>query len=372
MTAPLELSGAKQPQVISASLGLCEPDVIGSLTESGLNDVEAALAAASASGITFLASSGDDGSRGLPGRQRQPGPSPRRQLPGVVVVGHRGRRHELHAQRLEPDHRPGGLERQRRPAGIGGWRRSERAASAGPRTRTAPTKSKGRVVPDVSMLADIAPGLLDLLHRRSTRLRPDRDWIRRSAARARRRRLLAGGFALVDEALRAARAPGPRPRQPAAVQARASSRCADHGVRRRDRRRQRRRPCRRGYTAARSGCCAAGAGFDDGVRIGQRQCRRRSPAGGGARRAADRARSPCRCPGARPDPRAGDRGHGVLLSCMSGRRVRDWCTSAAASPFQRLARCSRARRRASTVVTIPLSKADCQAEAGARRTPTVA
>src|SRR5437762_958595 len=61
LTAPLQNHG-KTPQVISASLGTCEPALLQSIGDAGVRAVEGALAAAAASGITVLASSGDDGS----------------------------------------------------------------------------------------------------------------------------------------------------------------------------------------------------------------------------------------------------------------------------------------------------------------------
>ena len=61
MTAPLQNSGYK-PEVISASLGLCEPQVLAAVGRSGMSDVEAAFEEAAASGISMLAASGDDGS----------------------------------------------------------------------------------------------------------------------------------------------------------------------------------------------------------------------------------------------------------------------------------------------------------------------
>ena len=61
LTAPLQHHGFK-PQVISASLGLCEPFTYEAVGRSGIAATELALSEAAASGITFLASSGDSGS----------------------------------------------------------------------------------------------------------------------------------------------------------------------------------------------------------------------------------------------------------------------------------------------------------------------
>jgi kumamolisin len=59
--APLENKGRK-PQVISASLGLCEPDAFGGAGLSGIEASERLLELAAASGVSVLASSGDNGS----------------------------------------------------------------------------------------------------------------------------------------------------------------------------------------------------------------------------------------------------------------------------------------------------------------------
>src|SRR5581483_4975167 len=67
LTAPLQNHG-KTPQVISASLGTCEPALVESIGYAGVRAVEGALAAAAASGISVLASSGDDGSTACLGR----------------------------------------------------------------------------------------------------------------------------------------------------------------------------------------------------------------------------------------------------------------------------------------------------------------
>jgi subtilase family serine protease len=59
--APLQ-KASRKPQVISASLGLCEPDAFGASGLSGITAAEGLLQMAAASGVTILASSGDNGS----------------------------------------------------------------------------------------------------------------------------------------------------------------------------------------------------------------------------------------------------------------------------------------------------------------------
>jgi subtilase family serine protease len=58
---PLIAPGAK-PQVVSASLGLCEPFLASDFGRAGINSIERDVELATATGITLVASSGDSGS----------------------------------------------------------------------------------------------------------------------------------------------------------------------------------------------------------------------------------------------------------------------------------------------------------------------
>jgi len=71
LTAPLQ-NRRHVPQVISASLGTCEPFLVASLGVAGIKAVEGALSVAAASGISVLASSGDAGSTACIGRNGRP------------------------------------------------------------------------------------------------------------------------------------------------------------------------------------------------------------------------------------------------------------------------------------------------------------
>ena len=201
MTAPLELSGSKQPQVVSASLGLCEPDVVGAIGSGGFDDVEAALAAASATGITYLASTGDDGSADCSDQNGNPihhlavnypasswwvtgvggtnfGLSSANQILGQVVWN-------------DGSDQPGS-------AGGGGY--SSRFGR--PDYQDGATTSKHRVVPDVSMLADIIPGYAIYCTAGPPDCDPSTPWMSVGGTSA-ATPLLAGGFALVDQELHA-------------------------------------------------------------------------------------------------------------------------------------------------------------------------
>jgi subtilase family serine protease len=61
LTEPLQHAGY-QPQVISASLGLCESQTVDAVGKGGIKATNAALEEATASGISVLAASGDSGS----------------------------------------------------------------------------------------------------------------------------------------------------------------------------------------------------------------------------------------------------------------------------------------------------------------------
>ncbi len=120
MTAPLERTAANSRRSISASLGLCEPDVIGAISSAGLDDAEASLAAPAATGITYLASSGDDGSADCLDDNGNPVHQLAVNYPASSwwVTGVGGTNFALNA--VEPDHRAGRLERHRRAAGSAG------------------------------------------------------------------------------------------------------------------------------------------------------------------------------------------------------------------------------------------------------------
>jgi kumamolisin len=200
LTAPLRNAGSK-PDVISASLGSCEEATRLSIGAGGLRHYEGALAVAAASGISVLASSGDDGSTAC----------------------------------LTPDGRPLAGTAVSYPAsspfvtGVGGtnfaldgsnhivaeevWNDSPLAIAAGgggssilfkrPSYQDGFDLAPHRGVPDVSMLADVAPG-----YEIFCTAKPDcvgagheNPWSQVGGTSA-AAPLVAGGLALVDQALR--------------------------------------------------------------------------------------------------------------------------------------------------------------------------
>jgi subtilase family serine protease len=201
MTAPLQNHGF-HPQVISASLGLCEPALSEAVGPRGLMAAEGALAEAAASGITFLASSGDSGSADCTG----PDGLPLRRLsvnypassPWVTGVG--GTNLELNSANQITGQLVWNDADPRNPGAGGGgtsilFRR--------PYYQDGTVSQRHRAVPDVSLLADVAPGYAvfctawgDCLNRENSQ--PWESVGGTSAASP----LLAGGLALVDEQLR--------------------------------------------------------------------------------------------------------------------------------------------------------------------------
>jgi subtilase family serine protease len=201
LTAPLQNKGFK-PQVISASLGLCEPDVLLAVGVHGLRIVEGALQMAAASGITFLSSSGDQGSADCVGLDGAPidrlavnYPS---SSPWATGVGGTnlilGTTNQIAGQVVWND-------TSVEPGAAGGGGASM--------LFTRPSYQKGtvarnvRFVPDVAMLADIVPGYAvycsapgDCVNSMSSN--PWQTVGGTSAATP----LLAGGLALVDQELR--------------------------------------------------------------------------------------------------------------------------------------------------------------------------
>jgi kumamolisin len=198
LTAPLQNRG-RTPQVISASLGTCEPALVEAIGYAGVRAVEGALAAAAASGISVLASSGDAGSTACLSRNAPidllsvsfPASSP-------LVTGVGGTNVQLNpdntlASQVVWNDGPDDLA-----AGGGGV--------SGLFMR--PSYQKGfvvpnrRVVPDVSLLADVLPGYEIYCSVNECRdpTRPG-NWVTVGGTSA-AAPLLAGGLALTDQVLR--------------------------------------------------------------------------------------------------------------------------------------------------------------------------
>jgi kumamolisin len=201
LTAPLQNKGFK-PQVISASLGLCEPDVLLAVGVRSLKSIEGALQMAAASGITFLSSSGDQGSADCVGLDGAPVdrlavnyPS---SSPWVTGVGGTNlilsATNQITGQVVWND-------ASLQPGAAGGGGAS--MLFARPSYQKGTVTRNARFVPDVSMLADIVPGYAvycsapgDCVN--SMNPNPWQTVGGTSAATP----LFAGGLALVDQELR--------------------------------------------------------------------------------------------------------------------------------------------------------------------------
>jgi kumamolisin len=197
LTAPLQNAG-REPEVISASLGACEAAFSDAVGSSAINAVEGSLALEAASGISFLASSGDDGSASC---TEQGGPldtlavSFPASSPWVTAVG--GTNFELSAANQITGQEVWNDTPIELGAGGGGISQ----LFSRPSYQKAVVSFNHRAVPDVAMLADVAPGYViycsatDCVNRRN----PDR-WLSVGGTSA-ATPLLAGGIALTDEDL---------------------------------------------------------------------------------------------------------------------------------------------------------------------------
>ena len=200
LTAPLSNHGAK-PNVISASLGACELQTVEAIGRSGLRTVEGSLALAAASGISVLASSGDDGSSACLSQSGNPEPglavSYPASSPWVTGVGGTNvtldAANQITAQQTWND----------APVIVAAGGGGTSAIFQRPAYQSGVVTGKLRVVPDVSMLADIAPGYEiycsapDCVSRQHPQ-----PWLQVGGTSA-AAPLLAGGLAIVDQDLRA-------------------------------------------------------------------------------------------------------------------------------------------------------------------------
>jgi subtilase family serine protease len=197
LTAPLQ-NGSRVPEVISASLGTCEPALALAIGAGGVRAVEGELALTTAAGISVLAASGDTGSSDCIGRNGPiaalavnfPSSSP-------YVTGVGGTNLALSptnqiAQQQVWNDAPynvgaggGGLSRLfSRPAYQKGFLTAAR-----------------RGVPDVALLSDPLPGYAVYCTARDCLQGGPGPWISVGGTSA-ATPLLAGGLALVDQILR--------------------------------------------------------------------------------------------------------------------------------------------------------------------------
>ncbi|MGH2876416.1 MAG: S53 family peptidase, partial [Solirubrobacteraceae bacterium] len=200
LTAPLTNRGSK-PDVISASLGSCEADTVETIGRSGLRAVEGALAEAAASGISVVASSGDAGSSAClsPGGKPLPATAVSYPASSPWVTGVGGTNISLNAANQITSQQVWNDAPLVTAGGGGGVSSLFRR----PRYQMDAVKGRDREVPDVSMLADVAPGYEIYCTTGGDCGGTHGDPWTQVGGTSAAAPLLAGGLALVDQELRA-------------------------------------------------------------------------------------------------------------------------------------------------------------------------
>jgi kumamolisin len=196
--APLENAGFK-PQVISASLGLCEPAIREALGSSGIRVAEAEFQLAAAGGASVLAASGDSGSADCTQQDGTPDDFLSVNFPAsspwVTAVGgtnlHLNPFNAIASEQVWND-------TDASPGSAGGGGASELFGR--PSYQTGTVAGSQRQVPDVAMLADVAPGYA-VYCTASECVSGGAAWQSVGGTSA-ATPLLAGGVALIDELLR--------------------------------------------------------------------------------------------------------------------------------------------------------------------------
>jgi subtilase family serine protease len=201
MTAPLQNHG-RQPEVISASLGLCEPAVYAAIGVKGIEATEEALEIAALSGVTFLASSGDSGSADCLGPDGLPIDRLAVNYPASSdwVTGVGGTNLLLNPANQVTDQVVWN-DTDIQPGSAAGGGSS--ALFRRPFYQDGTITAASRAVPDVSMLADIIPGYAVFCSAQGECINAGNSnpWQSVGGTSA-STPLLAGGFALVDQELR--------------------------------------------------------------------------------------------------------------------------------------------------------------------------
>ncbi len=201
LAAPLDNPGYK-PQVISASLGLCERNTYEAVGKSGVEATEAVLEEATATGISFVAAAGDAGSADCTDNGTPVGPlavNYPASSPWVTAVG--GTNFALNAAN-QITSQVVWNDTTVDPGAAGGGGFSDLFNPPGYQD-VIPTAvaAKSRALPDVAMLADIAPGYAIYCTAPGASECGGAGWQTVGGTSA-GTPLLAGGFALVDQLLR--------------------------------------------------------------------------------------------------------------------------------------------------------------------------
>jgi hypothetical protein len=207
MTAPLQ-HARRIPEVISVSLGACEPTVRAALGKQGLEASQFALEAATSAGVTVVAAAGDTGSAGCQRGHRPPERKLAVLYPAsswfVAAVG--GTNLELTsdnhiaAEVVWNDTHQIAWKDTSTGGGAGGGGLSR--IFTRPSYQNGFVKQNDRAVPDVAMLADVRPGFAVYCTSPDCRRSVTYPWASVGGTSA-AAPLFAAGIALADQALRA-------------------------------------------------------------------------------------------------------------------------------------------------------------------------
>lgn len=207
MTAPLQHAG-RIPEVISVSLGACEPTVRAALGKQGLMASQYALEAATGAGVTVVAAAGDTGSAGC----QRGGHPPERKLavlyPAsswfVTAVG--GTNLDLTSDNHIADevvwNDTHGIAWKDPSSGGGAGGGGLSQIWTRPAYQHGFVSQNSRALPDVAMLADVRPGYAVYCTSPDCRHSSTHPWASVGGTSA-ATPLFAAGVALVDQALRA-------------------------------------------------------------------------------------------------------------------------------------------------------------------------
>jgi subtilase family serine protease len=197
LVLPLIAPGAK-PQIVSASLGLCEPFMRAAFGLAGIKAVERDVELAAATGITLVASSGDEGSAAcVDGNGHvvdQAAVNYPASSPWITAVG--GTNVVLSPSNSILQERVWNDTNLQLAAGGGGFSQ----VFGRPSYQSHAVSANTRALPDVSMLADVAPGYAVYCTATSDPNCASSPWhtVGGTSAAA---PLLAGGVALVNQDL---------------------------------------------------------------------------------------------------------------------------------------------------------------------------
>jgi subtilase family serine protease len=196
-------SKQQRPDVVSASLGGCEPNNLRALGRKGIGLYETAFEVAAATGISVLAASGDDGSTTCVDQKDNPirklAVSFPASSPFVTAVGGTNIRLSA-ANGLVPSGSVVWNDGPGQPAAGGG---GNSALFGEPSYQDGFQSSGHRELPDVSMLGDLAPGYEIFCSAKSQPCSAKHGWLFIGGTSA-GTPLLAGGVAVADQALRKA------------------------------------------------------------------------------------------------------------------------------------------------------------------------